>query len=487
MFDEFVYVQSPAEYANRILLIDEDQLETRTRYSACFSAHGFEVVRYVDDLWFRVNYEDKIKSGDGKFVVIAKTDQYVPYDLQQRMSPFTVSLASLFPRLNLDAIGGKKKLDYDLISQAYLNNFDNFRNYEETERFLRECVYTKDNVGHFLEKALQKLLDKAKDCSDYKKWFAIAEEKAQLDVLAVKYQCFLDTTEINQCFNYYVLSQYGKLSTCLDSTGPVLVSRAMEYMKENSQRFVIIVMDGMAEFDWNVLQASFKDLVYHKASAFAMIPTVTSVSRQCLLSNKFPVELLEPWKQSKEKSEFVACAKEMGFNENQISYQRGYNSEFASSVRCGAVIVNDIDDIVHGQKLGRAGMYHEIKILAEQAKLANMVKRFLATGFDVYISADHGNTTRKGMGKVLSTGVETETKSKCLLVLKDFADKEGIKESKHLLEFPKYYLPKAYDYLICDVGESFDAKDEEVMSHGGISIDECIVPFIKIKAEENHG
>lgn len=318
-------------------------------------------------------------------------------------------------------------------------------------------------------------------------WFAIAEEKAQLDVLAVKYQISLNTIEIDELFKNYVLTQYGKLSTCLDSTGPVLVSRVMEYMKENSQRFVIIVMDGMAEFDWNVLRKSFNNLVYHKTSAFAMIPTVTSVSRQCLLSNKFPVELLEPWKQSKEKNEFVACAKEMGFNENQISYQRGYNSEFASFVRCGAVIINDIDDIVHGQKLGRAGMYHEIKILAEQAKLATMVKKFLAAGFDVYISADHGNTTRKGMGKLLTSGVETETKSRCLLVLKEFADKDSIKENKHLLEFPKYYLPKTYDYLICDVGESFDAKDEEVMSHGGISLDECIVPFVQIKAEENHG
>ena len=487
MFDDFVYVQSPAEYANRIVLIDEGLLEKSIDYSACFSARGFEVIRYVDDLWFRVNYEDKIKSGDDKFVVIAKSNQYIPYDLQKRMTPFTISLTNLFPRLNSDAITGKSKLDYDLISQAYLNSFDEYRTYEETERFLREYVYTKENVGQFLETAFQKLLYQANSCNVYKEWFSIAERKAQLDVLAVKYQISLDTTEINQRFKNYVLTQYGKLSTCLDSDGPVLVSRAMEYMKENSQRFVIIVMDGMAEFDWNVLQASLKELVYHKTSAFAMIPTVTSVSRQCLLSNKFPVELEEPWKQSKEKNEFVACAKEMGFNDNQISYQRGYNSEFASSVRCGAVIINDIDDIVHGQKLGRAGMYHEIKLLADQAKLVTTVKRYLAAGFDVYISADHGNTTRKGMGKMLKTGVETETKSKCLLVLKDFADKDGIKESKHLLEFPKYYLPKTYDYLICDVGESFDAKDEEVMSHGGISIDECIVPFIQIKAEENHG
>ena len=44
------------------------------------------------------------------------------------------------------------------------------------------------------------------------------------------------------------------------------------------------------------------------------------------------------------------------------------------------------------------------------------------------------------------------------------------------------YLNKVFDYLICDVGDSFDAKGEEVMTHGGISIDEVIVPFIKIKA-----
>ena len=41
--------------------------------------------------------------------------------------------------------------------------------------------------------------------------------------------------------------------------------------------------------------------------------------------------------------------------------------------------------------------------------------------------------------------------------------------------------------MICGVGESFDAKGDEVMSHGGITIDEVIVPFIKIKAVDNNG
>ena len=63
----------------------------------------------------------------------------------------------------------------------------------------------------------------------------------------------------------------------------------------------------------------------------------------------------------------------------------------------------------------------------------------------------------------------------------------SVKEKYGLLEYPKYFLPKEYDYLLCDNRKSFDVKGEEVMSHGGITIDEVVVPFIKIKAVENNG
>ena len=94
----------------------------------------------------------------------------------------------------------------------------------------------------------------------------------------------------------------------------------------------------------------------------------------------------------------------------------------------------------------------------------------------------------KGMGKLMKSGVETETKSHRMVVLKEFADKFAIMEKyPGLIEYPKYYLPKEYDYLICDVGDSFDAKGDDVMTHGGITLDEVVVPFIKIKAVQKNG
>ena len=339
----------------------------------------------------------------------------------------------------------------------------------------------------YLKIAASKLIERARNVTLYSEWFAIAEEKAQLDVLAVQYDVDVDMQEINCLFQQYALAQFGKLSQNIDKTSPVLVSKAMDYMHGHSDKFIVIVMDGMSEFDWRIISTSFTNLQYEKASMFAMIPSTTSVSRQCLLSGKYPSQLLEPWKQSKEKTEFINCAKDLGYLETQIGYERGYDAQFGSFVRCGAVIINDVDDMVHAQQQGRLGMFNDITVLANQQKLLGMTQRFLATGYDVYITADHGNTACIGIGKLMGTGVEVETKSRRMVALKDFADKAGLIEKHDLIEYPKYYLPKEYDYLICDVGESFDAQGDDVMTHGGITLDEVVVPFIKIKAGQKNG
>lgn len=486
MFGDYVYEKSSAEYADRLLLIDEDHIDEAMDYRADFESHGFDVICYKDDLSFRIEYEEKVKNPGGKIVVIAESEKYIPYDVRRRLRAYAVSLSALFPRLDARALKEVPELDYDLLSIAYSKDYESYKTRQETERFLRMKVYSKNTVQVYLSELMKECLLQSDECSSYKQWFSIAEKKAKIDTLAMKYELSIDTNEVNRRFQSYVLSEFGKLSSNIDSESPVLVSRAMEYMHDHSQRFVIIVMDAMSEFDWKIISKSFIGIHYEKASAFAMIPTVTSISRQCLLSNKYPMQLLSPWTQSKEKNEFISCAKELGFADNQISYQRGYDADFGSLVRCGAVIINDVDDMVHGQKQGRLGMYHDISILAKQHKLAGMTRRFLSEGFDVYILADHGNTFCVGMGDH-RTGVETTTKGQRMRVLENFADKDKLIEEFHLIEFPKYYLMKKYDYLICDIGTSFDAKGEEVMSHGGITIDEVVVPFIKIKAVENNG
>lgn len=488
MFGAYVYEKSSAEYEKNVLLIDVDGLEEKTEYSTYFSDQGFSVVRYENDLIYRSKIEGRVKSGVEKILLIARPGIYIPYDVQKRFRTMKISIADLFPKLNVSAVKEDAELDFDLLTMAYRKNFSDLSTYKATKDFIREAVHNKTNVKKYIENLCDGLEKAADNAKNYRDWFAVAEKKATIYVLAEQYGITVDIEELCRPFIDFVLKGFGKLSAEMAEDTPVLVSRAMDYMNDHSKKFVIIVMDGMSEFDWKILSKSFDGIRYDHSHAMAMIPTVTSVSRQCLLSNKFPIELESPWSQSKEKKEFTECALRMGYAEAQIGYERGYDADFGPAVSCAAIIINDVDDMVHGQLQGRTGMYNDISLLMKQGKLIGTVRRMLKAGFDVYISADHGNTPCTGMGKLMKSGVETETKSHRMVVLKDFADKDAILEKyPGLIEYPKYYLDKQFDYLICGIGGSFDAKGEEVMNHGGITIDEVIVPFIKIKAVDNNG
>ena len=69
MFSNYVYEQSAAAYTDRIILIDADHLEQTTNYSACFQAEGFRMIRYTDDLSFRISEERAISCKEEKLIM----------------------------------------------------------------------------------------------------------------------------------------------------------------------------------------------------------------------------------------------------------------------------------------------------------------------------------------------------------------------------------------------------------------------------------
>lgn len=469
---------------NKLIIRDEEDINRKAHYLDSLSAYGFKVVYYTDDLSFRIDYEDDFKDDTKRMAIIDTNDSYIPFDILSKARCVHLSIDILFSRLNSLAIK-ESEIDYDLLAFVYDNSYISNCDYLETKSFINNVVLSKEMISKYIKLLSNQIQGNA--CSDnYKYWFDLARLKARIKKYTLKYGLSIPQDSADERFKEYLLKDYGKLSSIVVEDTPILVSKAMDFIIERSKKYALIVMDGMSVFDWDILSSTFSNLNYSETNAFAMIPTVTSISRQCLLSNKYPVQLINPWSQSKEKQEFVEYARSAGYSDYQISYQRGYDVELNPNIECLAIIINDIDDIVHGQQQGLEGMYNDISLMAKQEKLAELSRKLLKTGFDVYISADHGNTSSIGIGN-FKTGVEMETKSKRMLVLKNIADKESLLNKYPLIEYPKYYLDKQYDYLICDNGISFDNRGEEVMTHGGISIEEVIVPFIMLKSEDNNG
>ncbi len=259
----------------------------------------------------------------------------------------------------------------------------------------------------------------------------------------------------------------------------------MDFLLRKKRKTAFIILDGMSISDWLILE-NYLDFKAKTNFVFAMIPTITAVSRQSLLGGGvLPQEVEKPFTLTNEKKQYYSKVGEY-VEESSIDYFRGYDVEISHRDFFITTIINEIDDLVHRQMYGMEGHIADIVRMGQTGKLNKLIGKLLESGFEVYIGSDHGNKESFGIGRPKGMGVEIETKSKKMMIIKDYVEIEELVERYNLLKYPAYYLPKDYSYLLSRDEEALALEGERIMSHGGISIEEVIVPFIKIEGEENN-
>lgn len=470
------------QYEKRLLIFDAECFRKAFDYAAMLADSSYCVVSYDDIEAFRLRFENEIKNSSDSWAVIVSDDSYVPYDIRKGFYEVQLSLTTVFPKLD-DSVLRRHIGDLDIIGFTYGEVFSDKLSARDTERFISETVFSSANVKRYLEFRRLALTERISSSGgkpiSYSEWIDIARVKASAEVYAARTGLSINLAFVDDAFAIFALGDYSKLSGQTSSAAPIILPKVFDYVAKD--KAALIVMDGMSLFDFNILSRYFDGIEYELQCSYALIPSTTAISRQSLLSGKYPRQLENPFSLSKEERGFYDAAAEHGYSKQQAAYVRGYDVQPSPFTKLLAVIINDVDDIVHGQQQGRSGMYNDIALLAKSGRLQSLIRSLHKAGFMVYLTADHGNTLCRGIGALRNAGVEVETKAKRMLVLKDFADISN-EVTENTVEYPAYYLDKNYKYLICKTGVSFDSKNSEVMTHGGIAIDEVIVPFIKIKA-----
>ena len=199
---------------------------------------------------------------------------------------------------------------------------------------------------------------------------------------------------------------------------------ARDIEESGSSRAALIVVDGLALDQWvtirQLLQKQDANLVMRESATFAWIPTLTSVSRQSIFSGKpplyFPSSINSTNSDEKLWKQFWEGH---GLSRLDVAYQRGLGDGDASSVLDSAIhpsktrvvglVVDKVDKIMHGMQLGSAGMHNQIKQWCQSGFLAALVGQLLDFGYDVWLTADHGNIQCDGKGRP-SEGVIAETR-----------------------------------------------------------------------------
>ena len=478
---------------NKLMIFDHSNFGGIFDYTSILKNHGFKIVPYTSVEAFRLEYEETLKTTTELIAVIVKHEIYVPYDIQQNFRKVNLSLGLVFPKLHADTLSTYAR-DVDLISFAYDSCYADAKTSADTEDFIHNTALSEAMISRYCMVKMKLLKQSCETTKRYTDWIEIAKSKAAIHYYAVMASIDIDLSFSDEGFMQFIESSFASLSSELGASAPAIVTKTLKFISETSwsaaqpsthssnpanRKIALVVMDGMSLFDFEVISRYFTEIEYEVDGTFALIPTTTPISRQSLLSGKYPRELEKPFSLVNEERGFILLGEELGYAKNQIQYLRGYEPNISQFAKFITVIINDVDEIVHGQRQERIGVYNDMQVLGKSGKLQGLVKMLVSSGFEVHITSDHGNTPCVGVGGFRS-GVEMQSKSMRMVVLKDFAEEHTLLK-KFTIEYSGTYLDKSFKYFVCEPGFSFDSKGESVMTHGGMTIDEVIVPFVKIK------
>lgn len=461
----------------KLLIWDLHGFAQKFDYKQLLIEEGFSIILYEDVEAFRYLYESELRNSQKKNAIIVPKDIYVPYDVKKEWKNVNLSLKHLYPRLNESALERQSE-HLALIDMAYDGLYTNLSTYKQTESFITDTALSRANVQKYLSRENQMLLLQAQRARNHCDWIDVAKRNAVLSYYSIVYGVPRSTMELNRLFDIFIDEEYANLSGVVSSTFPAILTKTLPTIA--SKKTALIVIDGMSMSDYEVIKRTDWPFDSEDYGAFALIPTTTSISRQSLLTGLYPSQMENQFSLAKEESGFYQAAEKLGYSKMEAFFGRGYEVDLHHQVKLAAIILNDVDDIMHGQQQGDAGMGQDIRLMAQQGKLQKLIKRLLLQNFSVYITSDHGHICSDGNGVTGRFGLEVEAKAQRVIVLKDFAEaSDAVKEASRL--FPGTYLDKKYQYYIAKDNLAFAAQDRKLITHGGVSLEEVVVPFIIIR------
>jgi hypothetical protein len=352
---------------------------------------------------------------------------------------------------------------------------------------------TKKRVGILVQQLEEKLNERL----TYKQWLEIIQLYSESKYLNDKFG--LNITEVTDIeltmemkFESWMLKEYRALSSLPYFHAPVMSHHIPHFLRiQESKKKAIIVLDGMSFIQWKQIRSYLNDLYqYEEHGVFAWVPTITSVSRQSIFTGEIPFYFADTINTTrKEPSAWQLFWEQQSISKLHITYEKGLgqgtyhreniNALQRSNTKIAGIVIDTIDRFMHGAIQGHRGMIAEIDVWLKNGYLYQLIKDLIQAGFDIYLTSDHGNKESIGTGRI-NEGVLAETRGERVRIYKNESLRNQAAINYSSISWPNIGLSRDRYMLMARSGEAFINKGEQVVSHGGISIEEVIVPFIHI-------
>ena len=300
----------------------------------------------------------------------------------------------------------------------------------------------------------------------------------------------------------WVLKHFADLPSLPVAKAPVMVHHVPRYLamrrSSGEDRVALLVFDGLALDQWaqirEQLSTKLPEFSADEGGCFAWLPTLTSISRQALFSGLKPQEFQGSMDTTaKEPFLWTKFWQEHGLKKPEVVFQKGLkNSEQLAvleealskpTTKVAGLVVDMVDEIVHGAMLGKRGIAGQIREWCDTGFIEKLFLMLSEHGYHIYLTADHGNVDAEGIGR-LSQGVVSEMKGERVRAYRSEDLAASVPQDIDAFQFGGPGLPTDFLPVYANERGVFVPKGNMIVAHGGMALEELIVPFVKIKIKK---
>ena len=340
-------------------------------------------------------------------------------------------------------------------------------------------------------------------------WLRFAQNWA--DLLAVRYasdheielrsiSC-LDVlrTRVDQAFSDWMALRYAGLHN-QPALPPVMVHQVGRHLArrladDRHARVALLVMDGLSLAQWasvrEELATQRPGFSVEGGAVFAWVPTLTPISRQAIFAGRPPLFFADTvMRTDKEPEQWRRFWAEHDLQPGQVAYLKGVQAESLRAVedlisdgrlRVVGLVVDIADRIMHGMQLGESGMHNQIRQWAQDGYFLRLLRLLTGNGYAVFLTSDHGNVEATGIGRPNEGAIAEERGERVRIYPADLLRRQANDQFPEAVAWPTPGLPDGVFPLLAKNRQAFTSVGTRIVSHGGASLDEVIVPFAELR------
>lgn len=260
---------------------------------------------------------------------------------------------------------------------------------------------------------------------------------------------------------------------------PLSVDKIISHLLANKyEKVALLCLDCMGFTEWNLLKQHLElgDNEIEINPVFAMLPSVTSISRMAIYQGKREVyNHKAPGRPAEAKALAENFAPQ---HTTYLTESDTITSDKLLGYDVVTILYNFFDELAHAVQFppgvaDKTPYLNAAKDYLQKSSIKRDIQLLREEGYTVYLCSDHGSIVAKGNGKRIEKYLIDGFAKRAVIIHAD---------NSELLDMEQIDIPFENDKkVVLPEGRTmFTYRDKIEVNHGGITLEEMIVPFIKL-------